>query len=148
MLFQSQAPKSESRRGRGYATWCRAGGWNLTRQTFPNSAGQPGTRPFPSPTYSPPPTHPPSRPVGQPVSAAEPPPGGATGLAAAGCNPMERRSTDLPGSFPRCPLRQSVSPPRCSANRNPRLWRHGRGGLPAFTGTAEKAGSAGRKTNH
>lgn len=57
---------------------------------------QPRTRSIPSPTRSPPPT----QPAGRTVHTAEPPAGGARGLAAAGCCGEERRSAYIPGNVP------------------------------------------------
>lgn len=109
------------------------------------SSGQPGARSFPSPTHSPPPT----QADGWTVYAAEPPAGGATGPAAAGCRLMERGSADIPGSVPLASSGQSAPPWRARqgprpANRDPRITRR-EGGVSDIKGAWEMLGSAMRK---
>lgn len=85
-------------------TRCRARGRNPTPRALPTprprTPSSPGPSPGPRAAHHPPTQHPPTQPAGGTVHAAEPPAGGARGLAAAGCCRVERGSAHIPGSVP------------------------------------------------
>lgn len=85
-------------------TRCRARGRNPTPRALPaprpRTPSSPGPSPGPRAAHHPPTHHPPTQPAGGTVHAAEPPAGGARGLAAAGCCRVERGSAHIPGSVP------------------------------------------------
>lgn len=94
MLFRSYAPKWGANRGLGNPVLGQ--GMESYSPNLPEPpSGQRGTQSVPSLTHSPLPT----QPGGRIVHAAEPPAGGATGPAAAGCCLMERGSVDISGNL-------------------------------------------------
>ena len=130
---RGREPDAEPRDGISLATPSRTLIWTIRDSVHP----------LPQPTAH----HPPSQPARRTVHAAESPAGGAKGPQAAGCGPMERRSQNIPGSFPRPASSSQSALPRLApcvppgphpANRDSRFTRSERGGMLGIKGASER----------